>query len=132
VRLTRLVTAMAACGLVLLIALGPSSAFAATAAGPRGLPRREMNDEVFVNDQGWLIFRGDVDPGCAHKRVQIYKRLCKGCACKLVRQPMTDGAGRWRTRIYAPRTGYWYWKGVVPKSGDYSRSFTQVYRTYVT
>jgi len=43
----------------------------------------------------------------------------------------TDGSGRWRTRIYAPRTGYWYWKGVVPKAGGYGTSVTQVWRTFV-
>jgi hypothetical protein len=90
-----------------------------------------MNDEVFVNAKGWLVFKGDVEPGWSNRNVQIYKRLCRGCAWRLVRKTPTDGSGRWRTRIYAPRTGRWFWKGVVPAAGDYGRSVTRIYRTYV-
>ena len=90
-----------------------------------------MNDEVFRNAKGWLIFKGNVDPGWNNRNVQIYKRLCKGCEWTLVKKTRTDGSGRWRTRIYAPRTGYWFWKGLVPKTGGYGKSVTQIYRTYV-
>ena len=116
------------CALTLAFCPGPAQ------AGPgllRDLPRREMNDEVFRNAKGWLVFKGDVDPGWNKKNVQIYKRPCKGCAWSLVKKTRTDGSGRWRTRIYAPRTGSWYWKGVVPRSGGYGRSVTQTWRTFV-
>jgi hypothetical protein len=109
----------------------PSSGDLASAAAARDLPGRAMNDEVFTNAKGWLIFKGNVDPGWNNRNVQIYKRLCKGCEWKLVKTTPTDGSGRWRTRIYAPRTGYWYWKALVPRSGGYGKSVTQVYRTYV-
>jgi len=95
------------------------------------LPRREMNDEVFRNAKGWLIFKGDVEPGWNNRNVQVYKRLCKGCEWKLAKVATTNGEGRWRTRIYAPPTGSWYWKGVVPKAGDYGKSVTQIWRTFV-
>ena len=121
------VMVLAACVVLLLFGLvvGP-------AAGSRDLPRREMNDEVFTNAKGWLIFKGNVDPGWNNRNVQIYKRLCKGCEWTLVKKTRTDGSGRWRTRIYAPQTGYWFWKGLVPKAGDYGKSVTRTYRTYVT
>jgi hypothetical protein len=144
VRVPGMVTAFAV-GIVLLLAgAGPSQAFVTTesiivsshhgvfAAGSRDLPRRAMNDEVFRNGKGWLIFKGNVDPGWNKRNVQIYKRPCKGCEWTLVKKTHTDGEGRWRTRIYAPQTGYWFWKGLVPKTGDYGKSVTQIYRTYVT
>jgi hypothetical protein len=139
VRLLRTVTAVAVCGLLLLAGPAPVQASAGVSSSDlllavpasRELPRREMNDEVFRNDKGWLILKGNVDPGWNNRNVQIYKRLCKACKWTLVKKTPTDRSGRWRTRIYAPPTGYWYWKGLVPKSGAYGRSVTQVYRTYV-
>ena len=95
------------------------------------LPRREMNDEVFRNAKGWLIFKGDVEPGWNNRNVQVYKRLCKGCEWKLAKLAPTNAEGRWRTRIYAPPTGSWYWKGVVPQAGGYGKSVTRIWRTYV-
>ena len=136
-RRPRIVTAFAVCALLLVAVPAPSQASASSsdtvsAAGSRDLPRRTMNDEVFRNTKGWLIFKGNVDPGWNDRNVQIYKRPCKkGCAWTLVKLTRTDGSGRWRTRIYAPRTGYWYWKGVVPKAGGYGTSVTRVWRTFV-
>lgn len=114
--------------MVLLCAL-PALTWAPAVAGD--LPTRAMNDQVFRNHKGWLVFKGDVEPGWNDKNVQVFKRLCQGCGWKLVKKVRTDEQGRWRTRIYAPRTGYWYWKGVVPKADGYARSVTQIWRTYV-
>jgi len=119
---TRNVVALV-CALVALS--GPASAHGSD------LPRRAMNDEVLRNAKGWLVFKGDVEPGWENRNVQVYKRLCKGCAWDLVKKVRTDDAGRWRTRVYAPRTRSWYWKGVVPKAGGYGTSVTQIWRTYV-
>ena len=112
-----------ACALVALS--GPVAAHASD------LPRRDMNDQVLRNAKGWLIFKGDVEPGWENRNVQVYKRLCKGCEWKLVKKVETDDQGRWKTRIYAPRTGSWYWKGLVPRAGGYGRSVTQTWRTFV-
>lgn len=109
----------------------PDSPSTASVATARELPRREMNDDVFTNDKGWLVFKGNVDPGWNNKQVQIYKRLCKGCDWTLVKKTPTDGSGHWRTRIYAPPSGSWFWKGMVPRSGGYGKSVTRIYRTYV-
>jgi hypothetical protein len=113
------------------VALAVPGGPAASARSSVDLPQRDLNDTVFRNAKGWLIFKGNVDPGWNHKNVQIYKRLCKGCSWRLVKKARTDGSGRWRTRIYAPRTGSWYWKGLIPRSGGYRRSVTHIYRTYV-
>ena len=140
-RLSAIVTAFAVSAVLVVAGPAPAHATAsaavtpghvASAAGSRDLPRRAMNDEVFRNNKGWLIFKGDVEPGWNDRNVQIYKRLCKkGCAWTLVKKTRTDDAGRWRTRIYAPRTGYWYWKGIVPKAEGYGTSVTQIWRTFV-
>jgi len=119
---TRNVSALV-CALVALS--GPAAAHGSD------LPRRAMNDEVLRNAKGWLVFKGDVEPGWENRNVQVYKRLCKSCDWDLVKKVRTDDAGRWRTRVYAPRTGSWYWKGVVPKAGGYGTSVTQIWRTYV-
>jgi hypothetical protein len=132
---TAVVATLAA--LVLVLVSTPSFGAVSTsgtpmsAAGSRDLPRREMNDRVVTNSKGWLIFKGNVDPGWNNRNVQIYKRTCLGCAWTLVKKVRTDGTGRWSTRIYAPRTDYWYWKGIVPKANDYGKSVTEIYRTYV-
>ena len=101
------------------------------AAHASDLPRRDMNDQVLRNAKGWLIFKGDVEPGWENRNVQVYKRLCKGCEWKLVKKVETDDQGRWKTRIYAPRTGSWYWKGLVPRADGYGKSVTQTWRTFV-
>jgi hypothetical protein len=133
VRLLGTVTAFTVCALLLVVGLAPSQASTSvSAARSRDLPHRTMNDEVFRNAKGWLIFKGNVDPGWNNRNVQIYKRLCRGCEWTLVKKTRTDGSGRWRTRIYAPQTGYWFWKGLVPKTGGYGKSVTKTYRTYVT
>ena len=101
------------------------------AADASDLPRRDMNDQVLRNAKGWLIFKGDVEPGWENRNVQVYKRLCKGCEWKLVKKVETDDQGHWKTRIYAPKTGSWYWKGLVPRAGGYGTSVTQTWRTFV-
>ncbi|MEO6510590.1 MAG: hypothetical protein ABIO16_06340 [Nocardioides sp.] len=95
------------------------------------LPKRAMNDHVFRNAKGWLVFKGDVEPGWEHRNIQVYKRLCKGCDWNLVKKVKTDAQGRWRTRVFAPRTGSWYWKGLVPQADGYGASATQIWRTFV-
>jgi hypothetical protein len=132
VRLLGLVTALAVSA-ALLVGTSASAEprSSTTMAASQDLPRREMNDQVFRNAKGWLIFKGNVDPGWNNKNVQIYKRLCKSCEWTLLKKTRTDGSGRWRTRIYAPRTGSWYWKGLIPRSGGYGRSVTHIYRTWV-
>jgi len=119
-------TCLVAALVCVLVALsGPVAAHAAD------LPRRDMNDQVLRNAKGWLVFKGDVEPGWENRNVQVYKRLCKGCEWMLVKKVRTDDQGRWKTRIYAPRTGSWYWKGLVPRADGYGKSVTQTWRTFV-
>ena len=131
VRLLGVVTALLVVAALLILgapvqASGPSI----VASGFLDLPRRAMNDEVFRNDKGWLIFKGNVEPGWNDRNVQIYKRLCKGCAWTLVKKTRTDGSGRWRTRIYTPDR-LLVLEGAGPRSGGYGKSVTQIWKTYV-
>jgi hypothetical protein len=135
----RIVTALLAVALIGLTTVGltgPAQAGPAadravsTGTHARDLPRRKLHEDVFTNKKGWLIFKGNVDPGWNHKNVQVYKKLTKGGSFELFKKVQTDATGRWRTRIFAPQDGYWYWKAVVPKSGGYGKSSTQVWRTF--
>ena len=136
----RILTALIAVALIGLTTVGLTGIAQAVPAADRSgsvgehardLPKRAMHDRVVKNSKGWLIFKGNVDPGWNHKNVKVYKRLTKGGPFNLFRKVQTDGEGRWSVRIYAPRTGYWYWKGVVPKAGGYGTSVTQIWRTFV-
>ncbi len=136
-RLQRIMTALIAIALMGLVSVvGSGAAQAAPAAQradsaathARDLPRRDMNDKVFKNSKGWLIFKGNVDPGWNHKNVKVYKKA--GGKWSLFKKVKTDGSGRWSVRIYAPRNGNWYWKGIVPKAGGYGKSVTSVWKTY--
>jgi hypothetical protein len=100
-------------------------------ASAADLPQRQLNEQVLRNAKGWLVFKGDVDPGWNDKSLRVYKRTCKSCTWRVYQKVRTDAQGRWRTRIYAPRTGYWYWKAVVPAAGNYARSVTRIWRTFV-
>lgn len=135
-RLQRIMTALIALALMGLATFAsPASAQAApsgervsAAAQARDLPRRDMNDKVVKNKKGWLIFKGNVDPGWNHKNVKVYKKA--GGKWSLFKKVKTDGQGRWSVRIYAPRNGNWFWKGIVPKAGGYGKSVTGIWRTY--
>src|SRR4051812_22430496 len=111
VRLPTVVAAAVLCALAIVVA---PTLPVASAQVSSDLPQRAMHDDVFRNDKGWLVFKGNVDPGWNNKSVQVFKRTCTTCTWALVKKVRTDGSGRWRTRIYAPRTGSWYWRGVVP------------------
>jgi len=118
------VVAIALLGLVTVGPAGSAEGVATT------LPKRDLNARVIKNSKGWLVFKGNVDPGWNDKNVQIFKRTTTGGTFELVRKTPTDAAGRWSLRIYAPRTGYWYWKAVVPRSGGYGKSTSRIWRTY--
>ena len=101
---------------------------ASTAPSARALPRRDLHDTV-VKRQGKLIFKGRVDPG--HGPVVIQKKTCRACAWRKFKVVSTTGdLNQWRVRIYAPRNGYWFWRGFVKAYGGYAKSKTGVWRTY--
>lgn len=95
-------------------------------------PLRHLHGRV-VTIHGRLVFKGRVDPG--HGPVIVQKKSCskKTCPWRRFARVTTHGPQeRWQVRVYAPRHGNWYWRGYVRAYGGYRRSWTHVWKTYVT
>ena len=116
-------------------AAAPSAATEAVVApAARGTdkPTRDLHDKI-VKRHGRLYFKGRVDPG--HGPVIVQKKACSSSECPWKRYASVSTRGpeeRWQVRVYAPKHGNWYWRGYVKASGGYAKSWTHVYKTYVT
>jgi len=99
-----------------------------TSTTSRALPTRAMHDKVVQPSPHKLIFKGRVDPG--HCPVVIQKKDCKTCDWHKFKVVKTNDQSRWKVQIYAPRHGYWFWRGFVKAYGGYAKSYTGVWRTY--
>ena len=116
-------------------AAAPSAATEAVVApAARGTdkPTRDLHDKI-VKRHGRLYFKGRVDPGPGPGIVQ--KKACSSSECPWKRYASVSTRGpeeRWQVRVYAPKHGNWYWRGYVKASGGYAKSWTHVYKTYVT
>jgi hypothetical protein len=55
-------------------------------------------------------------------KVQLQKKECAkpSCKWKTVKQVTTDETGKYKTKIYAPRTGRWKWRVKVSGSNGYA------------
>lgn len=119
---------------VVLLALTPLAAAGAAQAAQaeRALPKRTIGSTI--EDTGnKLVFRGNVSPGHANKRVFIQKKNCKGERCDWHRFDVvrTNDKGGFHRRVPAPRDGYWYWRAKVKAHGGYGTSYSDVWRTFV-
>ena len=57
----------------------------------------------------------------AEKKVQLQKRACaKGCGWKTVKQVKTDATGKYKSKIFVPRTGIWKWRIKVKASNGFA------------
>ena len=95
-------------------------------------PTRDLHDSI-VKRNGKLYFKGRVDPG--HGPVVVQKKECSSAKCKwrVFKRVSTHGPKeRWQVRVFAPQHGNWYWRGYVKAYGGYAKSWTHVYKTYVT
>lgn len=106
-----------------------SSSSATTA---RALPKREVKSKVVEPRRNKLVFKGNVNPGHENRGVYIQKKNCKGdkCSWYKFKKVQTDGEGRFKARIEAPRNGSWFWRAKVKKHGGYGTSYSDVWRTY--
>jgi hypothetical protein len=66
-----------------------------------------------VKSGGRLYYRGNVDPGWGRKPVTIQKKSCKSCGWHSWKTVRTSRSGAYSARIYAPRSGRWYFRSVV-------------------
>lgn len=120
---------IAALALLLAGLLGSATAGAQTAGGK---PVRDLHDAI-VKTHGKLFFKGRVEPG--HGPVYVQKKDCAQSRCKWhnFKKVSTHGPReKWSVRVYAPKHGNWYWRGYVKSYGGYAKSWTHVWKTYVT
>lgn len=96
----------------------------------QALPKRLVTSEV-VKVSGKLILKGKVSPEHAAKAVFIQRKKCRRCEWHGFDKVITDDASRYRARIYAPRTGAWFWRAKVRAYGGYATSYSGVWKAYV-
>lgn len=85
-----------------------------------------------VKVRGNLVFKMNVNPGHNWKTVYLQKRNClaKSCPWTNYRKMRTNGDGAAQSRVTAPRSGYDYWRWVVPPSNGYPRTTSATWKTY--
>jgi len=68
----------------------------------------------------------------ANQKVQLQKKKCpkKSCNWRTVEQVKTDETGKYRTKIYAPRTGRWKWRVKVKASNGYGTTKGEVWTLF--
>ena len=130
-RITRILSGTVA---AVLLALTPLATAGTAQAGQaeRAQPKRTIASTI--EDTGaTLVFRGNVSPGHANKRVFIQKKNCKGERCDWHRfaTVRTNDKGGFHRQVPAPKDGYWYWRAKVKAHGGYGTSYSDVWRTFV-
>lgn len=118
----------------LLVALLGLSAFAAAPVqaeqADRALPKRTISEKPPAEHQiSYDTFKltgvvtelqidGITFLPYAKKKVQLQKKACpkKSCKWKTVKQVKTNAKGRYKTKIFAPRSGRWKWRVKVKGS----------------
>lgn len=63
-------------------------------------------------------------------KVHLQKKACKGCNWRTVKKVTTDETGKYRTKIYAPRTGRWKWRIKVKASNGYGTTKGEVWTLF--
>lgn len=68
----------------------------------------------------------------AEKKVQLQKKACpkKSCKWKTVKQVKTDETGKYKTKIFAPRTGRWKWRVKVKASNGYGTTKGEIWTLF--
>jgi hypothetical protein len=84
-----------------------------------------------VKSGGRLYFRGNVDPGYHYRYVTIQKKACSSCSWRTYKKVKTTGTGAYSGRVYAPSTGRWYWRSLVPGvSPTWANGYSATWYTY--
>lgn len=127
-RITRTVIA----GLLAML-LGMSAFAAAPAQAEQSLPKRTLVEQPPAEHQvnfNTFLLKGTVSElqadgvtylPYADQKVQLQKKLCPQARCKwkTVNQIKTDELGKYKTKIYAPRTGRWKWRVKIKGSNGF-------------
>ena len=113
--------------------LGISVMGAAPAHADQALPERTISEQPPGERQLTLntfLLKGEVTElqvdgvtylPYAEKTVQLQKKACPQprCTWKTVKKFKTNDAGKYKTRIFAPRTGRWKWRVKVKASNGF-------------
>ncbi|MFC4783078.1 hypothetical protein ACT8ZV_01290 [Nocardioides sp. MAHUQ-72] len=108
------------------------AATAPSATERQALPKREITSKIVQKGTRKLVFKGKVkgEPKYADKIVKIQRRVGKNGSWKFYAKDRTDNLGYWKHAVGAPRNGRWYFRAMTPKTGQYSRSYSDVWYTY--
>ena len=123
-------TAIAA---LLAVLLGMSTIAAAPAQADQALPKRTITEQPPGDHQvNFNTFRlkgtvtelqvdGVTYLPYAEKKVQLQKKACpkQSCGWKTVKLIKTNELGKYKTNIFAPRTGRWKWRVKVKASNGF-------------
>lgn len=68
----------------------------------------------------------------AEQKVQLQKKACpkKSCKWKTVKQVKTDETGKYKTKIFAPRTGRWKWRVKVKGSNGFGTTKGEIWTLF--
>lgn len=84
-----------------------------------------------VKSGGRLYFRGNVDPGYAYRYVSIQKKACSSCSWRTYKKVKTNRYGAYSGRVYAPSSGRWYWRSLVPGAAPtWANGYSSTWFTY--
>jgi hypothetical protein len=124
--------------------LGLSVFAAAPVQADQALPKRTIVEEEPNDHQiGFNVFRlkgvvselqadGVTYLPYADQKVQLQKKACpkKSCKWKTVDQLKTDETGKYKSKIFAPRTGRWKWRVKVKASNGYGTTKGRVWTLF--
>lgn len=103
------------------LALGVTAPAQATDAAADSRPQRVIEWKEKQKDWRTFLIKGKVQD-LAGGKVLVQKKKCRACQWKTVRKVRTNDRTRFRTKIYAPRTGKWFWRFQVRGGDGYARS----------
>ncbi|WP_157551233.1 hypothetical protein [Nocardioides jensenii] len=91
---------------------------------------RHPHTRVYTKS-GRVYMAGNVDPGWGGKRVIIQRKASKRGSFRAWNAIRTSRSGGYKLRLPAPRTGYWYYRLVVPGTAPrWAAGASGVWRTY--
>lgn len=90
-------------------------------------PAREMITRLHHDP---LQLRVRVLGGYANAPTFLQKKTCGTCTWHIVDRRDTDGDGRVRYRLAAPRTGYWFYRVGTPERPHYRESYSRIAKTF--
>lgn len=85
------------------------------------LPQRVITWEEKQKDWRTFLIKGKVQD-LVDGKVLVQKKECRSCKWKTVRKVRTDERTRFRTKIFAPEKGKWFWRFQVNADATYARS----------